>query len=152
MSGISDAYDALVTRITAALGSGWTRIPNAYDLADNSDNMLRKGWALAIGPAVNGARELSCNFHLDRDFVVSVVRENIVLEHDAESAATTDKTLMEDMRLILKDFETNSTLNTGRRFTTFVSDSGIEAVRGGNMSFLALRAQFNMKYVESLNT
>ncbi len=154
MSAISDLYDALVTRLEAVLpyASGFTRIPNPYDLSDNNDQMLRQGWGLAVGPAANANRELSCNLHVDREFTVSISRELFKLEHDVEARADVDKQLMEDLRLVFKDFEKQTTLNTGLRFCTYVSDSGIESIRGESQVFLTIRAQFRTVYIENLNT
>lgn len=152
MSAMSTAYDLLVTRLDAALpaASGYTRIPNPYNLGENDQNILRQGYGLALGPANNAKSELSCNMQIQRIFNVVVAREFLKLEHDVDGGQDVDKALMEDMRLVLRDFETYTSLNSGNVIMGYDSDGGIELLKAESRSFLFLRAQFTMKYFERL--
>lgn len=133
MSYFSTYYDRMVTRLDAVFpaASGWMRIPNPYDLERNNDQVLQKGWGLAIQDGANmGA--LSCNFRTARNWKVVICRQAMALEHDVASLATVEKLLMEDWRLIIKDFETNVTLDSGNGSTQYVSDTGVQLLRGEN--------------------
>jgi hypothetical protein len=152
-SAVTTAYDNLLTRLAAVLtlGAGWHQIPNAYDIPSNSFTFLKQGYGLAIGSATNGRRELSCNIHVDRTFIVSIAREVFKLDGDASGYGTVSKDLMEDLKLVIKDFETNATLNDGLINLSYENDSGVQAIEGDDFSAMYVSANFKAILIENLN-
>lgn len=153
MSAVSTAYDALETRIAALLNANpadpaFLKIPNPYQLEENSDGVLRKGFGIKIGQASN-VMAVNCNYHIDRVFGVVLAREAMNTDHDSAGIAKVEKQLMEDLTTIIRDFEVNQSLNTGLIFCGYLGDGGIELIRN-DQSFLAVEAQFRIKIVQSL--
>lgn len=152
MSKVSTAYDNLITRLAAVFtsGSGWLQIPNGYDIPANADGFLRQGYGLAIGAGVNAKREVGGHYHVDRKFTVSISREVFKLDGDASGYGSVAKSLFEDLKLVISDFETNQTLNSGQIFCSYESDSGIQAVQGDGFAFMYLSAEFSVILIEDL--
>lgn len=152
MSLVSTLYAAMLVRLDALYpaASGWTRIPEPYELPDNSDSMLRQGWGLKMGPGRPANGSLACNFHLYRTFTVVLSRECFKLENDGVGKGEVDLALMEDVRTILRDFETNTTLNSGQGVCTYESDNGVTDVRTGDNAFKAVEVNFSVLIIESL--
>lgn len=153
MSLISTAYDSLIVRIKAKLpeASGWTRIPHAYDVESNSDLMLRMGWGVTLNNQSVKMGTL-CNYQTERTIGVVISRECMFTDHDADGVAEVEKQLMEDLHLIVKDFETNQMLNDGAMFTGYTNDGGIVGIRNGDgkPAFIYLRAEFTLRLIQAL--
>lgn len=150
MSAISTAYDALKTRIEAKLlpSSGWLKIPNPYEMENNSDGVLRQGYGIKIMDATS-VQAITCNYHIDRTFGIVISRECMNTDHDADGIATVEKQIMEDLVLLIADFELNTTLNTGLIFCGYLGDGGIQLIRR-QQAYLYLEAQFKVKIVANL--
>lgn len=152
-SAITTAYDALVTRLTAVLttGNGWLQIPNGNDIPSNARGFLRQGWGLSIGAGVNSNLQLCNTLTVDRKILISIAREVFKTDGDASGYGSVAKQLFEDLKLVIKDFETNTTLNTGILFTGYVSDSGIQPIESDDFSGMFLSAEFKVRMFEVLN-
>lgn len=153
-SAITTAVDALITRIGAVLtsGNGWLQIPNAYDIPSNAKGFLRQGFAVAIGAGTNSKLQLCNTLTVDRRFALSLSREVFKTDGDASGYNSIAKQLYEDLKLVIKDFETNSTLNTGLIFCGYESDSGIRPIEGDDFSGMFLSAEFKVQLIENLNS
>lgn len=152
MSQISTAYDALITRIETVLDAAtnnYTRLPNCYNIEDNTDLKLRKGYGVAILAATNSNREL-CKASIERTMEIILTRHYTGAEENAADKASVEKLLLEDQLLIIKDLETSSSLNDTVMFSRWVSDNGIEFVAGETSRFFMLRTQISMEYLENL--
>lgn len=143
----SIAYDALITRISAILFNH-KRIPNPYEIGQNSDGVLRQGFGLMIQGGRN-VMKISCNYEMERTFGIVICRESLNTDHDADGIASVEKQLMEDLNLLIRDFEANTTLNTGLIYTGYLGDNGIQ-LRGGKQSFLYMEAQFSMRLIQQI--
>lgn len=148
MSAITTTYNALVARIESVLDvttNGYTRLPNPYNIEDNTEVRLRKGYGVAVLPATNANLEL-CKLTQDRVFEIVLTRLYTGYDDNPTDKAALELLLLEDEFLILNDLEQDSTLNTQTMQTSYVSDSGIEFVAGETGRFFSLRIQLNVKY------
>jgi hypothetical protein len=151
-SAITTAYDNLLTRIAAVLtaNDGWLQIPNAYDVASNSDSFLKQGYGIKIGSGVNAKRQLGNQMHIDRKFSLIISREVCATDGDTSTYGSVAKQLFEDLKLVINDFETNTTLNSGLIFCSYESDGGVQPVRGDNYSVVYVSAEFTTILIENL--
>ncbi len=152
MSAVTIAHDNAVTRIAAVLtsGAGWKRIPNPYDIRSNGAPFLRKGWGLAIGGG-NNINLLQCSkMSVDRQFRLVISNEVFKTDGDATGYASIALALLEALKLVIKDFETDTTLNSGQTFVSYVGDQGIESIQGEDYSCMVLTAIFAIKLIEDL--
>jgi hypothetical protein len=152
MSQITTAFDAFVTRVDAVLtsGNGWMKLPNAYAINQNPDIMLKKGYAVGIGAGSNTKKSLGNLISIRRNLFVHLSRALDALDLDVSLRQTTEKTLLEDLKLLVADVETAQTLNAGQIFVTFEGDDGIESIDGESSEFRAIKANFVIEYFEQL--
>jgi hypothetical protein len=153
-TAITTAYDNLVSRVAAVLtsGNGWLQIPNGWDVPSNAKGFLRQGYGLAIGAGVNAKLQLSLKLSVERKFTLSIAREVFKTDGDADGYATVAKQLFEDLKLVIKDFETNTTLNGGQIFCSYVSDTGIQPIESQDFSGMFVQSDFSVILIEDLNS
>lgn len=147
-TAITTAYGALKTRIESVLGTGFLKIPNPYEMENNSDGVLRKGYGIRLGQATN-VQAVSCEYIVDRTFTVVICRESLNTDHDADGIAAVELQLAEDVNSIVRDFEREVTLNTGLIFTGYRGDSGIQLLRR-EQAFLYVEMDIVVKIIQSL--
>lgn len=149
MSVVSDIYDDLHTKIAAQLTSH-TRIPNPYDLPSNNEQFLRVGYGMQVGPAVNPKRFVSCKGGLSREYIIAVTRKFFAREFDSASKGTTEKSLLEDIRLLKNDFQENNVLTVSQAGVQFFeSDSGIFALTGQENIYV-IEATVTVEHIENI--
>lgn len=152
MSVISTAYDALVDRIEAVLdveANNYRRIGNPYNIEDNSEIELRKGYGIAALSAINTNRHVACQFSIERTFEIVLTRHFTGRLDDADGRVDVEKELLEAQYLIVNDLEQDPSVGGTSMFTRFVGDSGIEYVAGDQSRFIVLRSQFALEYQET---
>lgn len=151
---ISTAHSNLLTRLDALFSSSsdWQRIPNPYDVPANSETFLRKGYGVQINEGANSHRVLSSQLSIDRVFGIVLSREVFKTDGDADGYAQVALDLYEDLQTVIKDFEKNTTLNTGQTFFEYVSDEGVRPIRGEDFSILYLVSRFKTIIFEDLNS
>lgn len=150
MSNFTNLYDGIKTRIETVLpaSSGYMRLYNPYELNRNPENVLRKAWGIAIGGATNTNRQLSCSISIRRDLVVTLTRKALAVDNDAVSKTTTEKDLIEDQLLLIKDFCDNSDLPNTIGIINYESDTGVIRIFDEKENFLALQTTFSIEYFE----
>lgn len=149
MSNVSDIFDAMVIRV-AALLPNHTRIPDAYTIEDNPITLLRQGWALAYGPAVNGDRFLSAKLTYQRILLLTITRECISLEGDVESKVDVEQSLMEDIVTVSNDFTSDSTLNNATNRVKYLGDTGVQRIWADKHNFLMTQIEIQSEVTETL--
>lgn len=149
MSKVSTVYDAMITRITALLPNH-ARLGNPYAPASNASLFLKQGYGVKIGPARDTNRIISNQKIIAREYTVVVTRKFLALENAPETKATTEKQLLEDAYLLVKDFETNTTINETAVMTSYTSDGGIEFIDKEKDHFLIVETVFTVEYLENL--
>lgn len=150
MTKISEIREQLETLITTAL-TGYRQIPNPYEIEKTSNVILRKGFGIAFGPGTNTERMLSCQLSVDRDFSILLTREVAVTEHDAAGREAVEKSIFEDLHLLIKAIETDADLATKASRARYVSDNGLEYVGLENSRYFLIAATFAAEYFESIS-
>lgn len=149
MSNFSSLYDAIVDRIEAVLPNH-LRLPNPYKVNENTELYLRQGFGVALGPATNTNRELSCRISVGRDFSVVLSRKFYSIESNVSNKESVEKQLIEDQILLIRDFCDNSSLPGALGIVSYSSDSGIEYVFNEKDNFLVLNTVFTVEYFETI--
>ncbi len=153
MSKISTIHTALISIIGTTLfpeASGYFRLPNPYKLEKNPDIYLSQGWGLRIDEATNPRRQLSKSLTIDRVVRVPMTRKLYALAEDPVGRADAEKLLLEDHFLLVKQLETNATINESAINANYISDSGVQMVRDTEDTFLFLETVFTVQYFENL--
>lgn len=151
MSLISTGYAALLARIETVLGTvagGYKRLPNPYDVSENAELELRKGYGLAVLAGENTNRQVNCKISISRSIEVVLTRLYTGKIEDAPGRASLEQLLLEDQHKIINDLEQDISINGSTMYTRYVSDSGIEFASGVNGRFLMLKTQFSLEYLE----
>ena len=152
MSLISTAFDALVSRVETVLNTsanGYSRIPNPYNLEDNAEIKLRKGYGVAMREGENTNRQVNCKFSVQRNMEIVLSRLYTEQDENAVTRSSLEKLLFEDQYALINDFEQDLTINGETMYTKWVSDGGIEFLTGASGRFLVLRTQFSLEYLET---
>lgn len=153
MSKVSTVYDAVVTALNALYpsGSGWTRIPNPYDIALNDDNFLRKGWGVRIGPATKTELEF-CNLAVIRTLTVVISREIFNTGSNDTQFDDIGKQLLEDIYEAQARFYEPDELLVEASVVKIdpTSTSGVESVNGSKLNFLSMEASFDFTIREPI--
>jgi hypothetical protein len=149
MSRISSIHDAMITRLDA-LFPNHRRLPDAYQVDRNPSRFLDQGYAVTIGAASNRGGLLSQQMQVTREMSVVLTRKSVSLESDAAKYAADQLTLMEDQLLLIKDMETDTTVNTTAAMVEFTSDSGITSIGDRSSPHLVIETQFQVTYFEDL--
>jgi hypothetical protein len=147
---VTSIYDALVTVIGTTLLPNHKRLSNPYDLAQNNDQILERGWGLAVRAGTNTNRQIGAKLSVSRDFDISLTRKFFAREFDAVKKASTEKDLLEDMQLIIDNMEENSALDGGTYVVKYIGDSGIFNVRDSQDNFLAITVNVNIEYFRTI--
>lgn len=147
MTKISDIYDAIVLKIETALPT-YARLPNPYDIEDNSAVILRKAYGIAIGGGVNTERFVGCLTTWSRDFTVGLVTQVVNLQNDALNRALIEKALLDAHRSLLLAFETDPSLGGIAIKCVVVDDTGISYLAGERGKFVAIELGLSVEYME----
>ncbi len=149
-TAVSTLIDALITRLDAVLtsGSGWQKLPNAYSVEDNPDSFLKQGYSIGFGKGRNSKKMLSNILSMDREFIVTISRAMDATDLDLDTRVSIEKTLLEDMRAVVADFNVNA--GTGTQNVDFESDNGVEFFKLNEQDFLYIQGVFSSVTFEQL--
>lgn len=151
MSTISDAYDYLVTKVSGVL-TDHTRIRNAYELEDNSDKVVDKGWGINVQPGYNPQLTVSCEGSYIRTFEIVITRRVNAKTQDGAAVGTVEKLLLEDHYTVFKELEKGDGIRAaGIAKLTVLSDNGREPVFPDKNNYIADRLLVEITYFEDLN-
>ena len=152
MTQISSIYDLLVTRLTTLYPSH-KRLPHAYQIGQNPDTYLDKGWALAVRDGVNSNRIVGCNLSVVRNFSVVLTRKFKSRELDPAKKSDTEKDLLEDLQILMDSLESNTVLDVslGTHLVKYLGDSGIIQVREDQDSYLSIVVETSVEYFRPLS-
>lgn len=152
MSDISTLYDGLHARINAVLPNH-LRLSDPYQFQKCTTSEYRQGYGVRIGPGRNTGEQLSCDLIMERQMTVVLTRISQGRETASAVKAVAEKQLMEDLFLIVKDVESDVTIETvlAAISANFDGDNGIEFVKAERDDILKVEATFTFKYREDLN-
>lgn len=151
MTQISNIYDGLHTLIKSVL-TEHSRLPNAYDLANNPEHLLASGYALIVGSGLNTEELLSSKLTITREFRLILTRRLFALPTDATKKGTSEKIILEDLIAVARALEADPYLNGLASpdicFAKFVSDEGLSLIE--ETEFIQATMIFNIKYFEKI--
>jgi len=150
MSKASTTYDALIARIEAVLPSH-KRLPKPYRIDQNSERFLKQGFAVQILTGSNTGKQISCNLILAREFLVILTRRDFGRQLQRDHKEVTEKELLEDLFLVIKDVENSPGLDSPDVITTdYVNDTGIVNIFADKENYLQMGAILRIQYQEDL--
>lgn len=151
MSKITGVYDAFVARVKALLPNH-LQLSDPYNFLKNTASEYRQGFGVRVGPGENTGEILSCNLILRQNFDLVITRLVTARETERDNKAVIEKSLLEDLFLIINDTESEPTLASSSVLgADFVSHSGIEFVKGDRDDILSIIASFRIRYRENLD-
>jgi len=149
MSKISDIYDALDSLISTALPA-YTKLPNAYDLEENPELFLKRGYGIAIGSGENTKRELGCRLSYLRQFTIGLIKQITTTDTNTAARVALEKAIIEDHYLVLKALENDVDLNETSNITILPNDNGIEYLEGETNKYFLVTITVTSEYSENL--
>lgn len=152
MSKISSLYDYFVARVVAVLPSH-KRMPDPYLMIKNTESDKRMGFGVKFGPGEHTGNNLSCDIILRQQFSLILTRVVQAKELQGSQKAVTEKQLMEDLFLVIKDVEAEPGLQHPEVVLhgAYLSHGGIEFVEGDRDNWMKVEAQFTFRYRQDLN-
>lgn len=150
MTKIADIYDAIVVKVETVLPT-FKRIPNPYEIDENSAILMRKAYGLAIGAGSNTERYVGCFVTWERSYTLAIMTQVVNTENDTTGRAMVEKDLVDSHRDLLLAFEQDSTLGGEVIKAVVTDDSGIEYLTGENGKFLAIEISISVEYQEPVN-
>ncbi len=105
MSNFTTIYDELInTTLPGITGfSSKQAIPNPYDLTDNSFGMLRDGYGILVGDAVESDFQLLKETWVEQEISIILTEALRRTSHNVTPLQTLTKSLVEDAILLRKD-------------------------------------------------
>ena len=138
-------YDLITAKLAAVLPDHW-RLPNPYDPASNSWLKLNKGYGVAIGPAFDTNRSLSCIISWKRTFTILISEKVTVLENDLDRRIVIEKDILTSHDILLKAFYKDLSLSTSATIASVTSDGGVRFLDGDREKFLAMEINLDVEY------
>lgn len=152
MSNISTVTDTIIQRLGYIYSSNtsYTRIPDPYELPNNKEIFLRKGYGLKY----NGASKEESEFNqyvFNHSFSVVLTRENIKLESDTTPLDDVTQVLLEDVYRLQQDFYSSSELGIqgNIRLVDLAEVSGVTTVSTENDKFKTIEINIDFMICES---
>jgi hypothetical protein len=96
MSDITTAYNAFLARVQAKL-STHTEFANPYKVDENDENLLKKGFALGVGPGEITEAYITNRRRFSRQFILPITRVVRGLNRAITAKQTVTKQLFEDL-------------------------------------------------------
>lgn len=150
MTVISDIYDALHTRVVALLPDH-TRLSNPYFLEQNNALDLRQGYGIAVRSGFNTNRQVGCQLSVERTFDIRITRKYYAREFDAVAKSETYKDILEDLQLVIDEFEKYPTLAADYNpVIKYISDTGINNIFIEKDNFNEITATYTVEYFKNL--
>jgi len=145
---ISDIYDALESIVSAALGSEYKRLSNPYDLSDNAEPILRRGYGIIVADGDNTQRFICGKRSYNRRFNVAIINQITTTDHNISAKKTIDKGLLEDSAKVFIALEADITLSETCAKAVQISDGGFEYAEGDRNKYLAILINVECEYIE----
>lgn len=150
MTKVSDIFDQLQTRVSAAL-PGYTQMPDAYSLVKNSNADLRKGFAIGIGPTVpSGTQEGFNSRYLFETIYFVTLSNDYNIRTDIAGRNDYEKAIVEDLYIVTKDLLENFRLGGLAIDISFNDTSGPSYLNESAQRYLINGASFRIRYQETL--
>ena len=146
VTSITTAYNAIITRLgyLYSSNSSYNRLGDPYDIANNKDVFLRKGYGLRYDGASVGDSVFN-EFAMNHIFTIVLSRELLKLEGQTTPDDDVSLLLLEDVVAVQKDFYHQSELGVGSDISKVdLGDvSAIEKVNAEKVKFKTITVSFN---------
>lgn len=144
---ITTVFDDLLAKVEALLPNH-TKIPDPYNLENNTSVFLEQGFGMTVGGQDNSNRMISCKASTDHDFEIKISRKYYSLDSDTTAKDQTQKNLCEDFALLKLNIESDPTLANGGNIR-WTGSSSIESVFTEKNYFLSLTGNVSVEYFDS---
>lgn len=148
-SNITTVFNQMISMVGAQL-STHKRLNDPYNLEENPEMLLRKGWGVRIGPGVNSERCISPEYYLNRTFEVVIVREAVAKDSDPSRREASHLELLEDLHTILDEAVSENTLYNSAVNIKYVSDGGLDEIFVFEKPYNLIVAQFTVEYSQNV--
>lgn len=149
MTDISTIYNAFVARM-GTLYTAHNRLTNVQDLAQNNEQFLTLGWGIQVGAGTNTERSVSRISTVSREFIFHFTRKVYARELDPSGKADAEKSLLEDLQILVDDLERDFTTTTADYVIKYLSDTGILPVQTDKDRFISISATVSAEYFRNL--
>lgn len=148
-SAISDIYDAIESFLSALYPDS-RLINDPYNIDENDDLVLKRGFGFYMGPAFDRGT-MGMEMAIDRELVVTLTIESGSSEHKSAKRMKAEKQLLEDHFQLLKKMHLDPTANEKISAVAYQNDNGIEFIFGAEKNnYLMIQSRFIVTYVEQL--
>ena len=151
MTKLSTVYDAINTRLNSLYGSTHRKIYAPRNLEERVDTKtLARGYGWFFSGAQNNTGEtLAKQASVTRTLTVvnTIVTRGTTLDTMIREAS--EKQLLEDQYLLIKDFEEDVTLGGEVADIRFLSDGGIVDLFGEREDYLLIESTCTVRYFEN---
>lgn len=149
MSAISEIYDAISTFLDTNLGVTGSPLVNPYEVEENPDIVLKRGFGFFLGPAQDQGT-MTNMLMLNRDVIVTLTIETGAAQHNITKRQEAEKLLLEDQGKLIKELHIDPGVSEKVSAISYQADNGFEFVYGEKNNFLMIVSRFQMTYIENV--
>lgn len=148
-TNISTVFSNLVTFMGTELPNH-RRLNDPYNLENNPETLLRKGWGIQIDNGVDTNRCISPEYYLSRTFTLVIVREALAKDSDPIRRENLQLELLEDLHILIAEAVAENTLYQSAVNFKYVSDDGLQEVFVEDKPYNFIQAQFLVEYSQTV--
>jgi len=149
MSNITTVFNNLVTFMSTNLSDHF-RLNDPYNIEENPEQYLRKGWGIQVDDGVDTNRCISPEYYLGRTFTLVIVRESLAKDSDPARRETSKLDLLEDLHILIAAAVTENTLYQSAVNFKYISDGGLQEVFVNDKPYNFIEANFLVEYSQSI--
>jgi len=149
VSKITDVFNNLVTFVGGEL-SDHTRLNDPYNIEENPEMLLRKGWGIQIDDGVDTNRCISPEYYLGRTFTIVIVRESVAKDSDPVRRELSKLDLLEDLHILIAEAVSENTLYEIAVNFKYISDGGLQEVFVQDKPYNFIEANFLVEYSQTI--
>lgn len=149
MSNITTVFNNLVTFMSTNLSDHF-RLNDPYNIEENPEQYLRKGWGIQVDDGVDTNRCISPEYYLGRTFTLVVVRESLAKDSDPARRESSKLDLLEDLHILIAAAVTENTLYESAVNFKYISDGGLQEVFVNDKPYNFIEANFLVEYSQTI--
>ena len=151
MSKISTVFDNFVTLVDGQL-TDHRQLPDPYNIEDNMERILEKGYGVGYGAGTNTKRLVGCEkVSREIELILVITRMMASTRHDITQLSTIQKNLHEDLFLVEKELCKNDPqLSNTVSKAELLGWVELEPVEGERFKYIRLGSSFLFEYFETI--
>jgi hypothetical protein len=149
MSNITTVFNNLVTFMGTELSDHF-RLNDPYNIEENPEQYLRKGWGIQIDDGVDTNRCISPEYYLGRTFTLVITRESLAKDSDPARRETSKLDLLEDLHILIAGAVSENTLYQSAVNFKYISDGGLQEVFVNDKPYNFIQANFLVEYSQTI--